>query len=121
MRLVRKVESARQEMADYQVTNPDAEQVFISYGAPARTVQQVLHDRPSEGIGHLQFRVVWPFPEFSLSEFKEAKAFIVPEMNLGQMAREIERHTDVSVIPVPKLGGDLHTPAELEKALEASR
>jgi len=121
MRLVRKVESARREMADYQVTNQDAKQVFISYGAPARTVQQVLHDRPSEGIGHLRLRVVWPFPEFALSEFKEAKAFIVPEMNLGQIAREIERHTDVPVIPVPKLGGDLHTPAELEKALEASR
>ena len=121
MRLVRKVESARKDMADYLVTNPDAEQVFISYGAPTRTVHQVLHDRPGEGIGHLQLRVVWPFPEFALGEFRNAKAFIVPEMNLGQMAREIDRHTDVPVIPVPRLGGDLHTPAELGKALEASR
>ncbi|MDD1668649.1 MAG: 2-oxoacid:acceptor oxidoreductase subunit alpha, partial [Methanomicrobiales archaeon] len=120
-RLVRKVESARKEIADYRVTNPDAEQVFISYGAPTRTVHQVLHDRPKEGIGHLQLRVVWPFPEFALSEFNDAKAFLVPEMNLGQISREIERHTDVPVIPVPKIGGDLHTPAELGKALEGSR
>jgi 2-oxoglutarate ferredoxin oxidoreductase subunit alpha len=121
MRLVRKVESARKEVADYQVANPDAEQIFISYGAPTRTVHQVLHDRPGEKIGHLRLRVVWPFPEFALSEFPEAKAFLVPEMNLGQMAREIERHTDVPVIPVPKLGGDLHTPAELGRALEGVR
>jgi 2-oxoglutarate ferredoxin oxidoreductase subunit alpha len=120
-RLVRKVESAHRDMADYLVTNPDAEQVFISYGAPARTVHQVLHDRPSEKIGHLRLRLVWPFPEFALSEFPEAKAFLVPEMNLGQITREIERHTDVPVIPVPKLGGYLHTPGELLKALEASR
>jgi len=121
MRLVRKVESARREIADYRVTNPDAEMVFISYGAPTRTVYQVLHDRPKEEIGHLQLRVVWPFPEFALSEFPDAKSFLVPEMNLGQMAREMERHTDVPVIPVPKLGGELHTPDELAKALEGSR
>jgi 2-oxoglutarate ferredoxin oxidoreductase subunit alpha len=108
-------------MADYRVTNPDAEEVFISYGAPARTVQQVLHDRPGERIGHLRLRVVWPFPEHALSEFPGAKVFLVPEMNLGQMAREMERHTDVPVVPVPKIGGDLHTPAELERALEGSR
>jgi 2-oxoglutarate ferredoxin oxidoreductase subunit alpha len=121
MRLVRKVESARKDMADYRVTNPDAEQVFISYGAPTRTVHQVLHDRPKEGIGHLQLRVVWPFPEFALSEFPDAKAFLIPEMNLGQMAREMERHTDVPIIPVPRLGGYLHSPAELVRVLEGSR
>jgi 2-oxoglutarate ferredoxin oxidoreductase subunit alpha len=42
-------------------------------------------------------------------------------MNLGQISREIERHTEVPVIPVPKIGGDLHTPAELGRALEGSR
>ena len=119
MRLVRKVESARREMADYRVTNPDAEQVFVSYGAPTRTVHQVLHDRPKEEIGHLQLRVVWPFPEFALSEFPDAKSFLVPEMNLGQMAREMERHTDVPVIPVPKIGGYLHTPVELVRPWRA--
>jgi len=108
-------------MADYVVTNPGAREVFISYGAPARTVFQVLHDRPEEEIGHLRLRVVWPFPEFALAEFPDAKAFLVPEMNLGQVAREIERHTDVPVIPIPRLGGDLHTPKELGQALEAVR
>jgi 2-oxoglutarate ferredoxin oxidoreductase subunit alpha len=37
------------------------------------------------------------------------------------MAREIERHTDVPVIPIPRLGGDLHPPGMLAKALEAAR
>jgi 2-oxoglutarate/2-oxoacid ferredoxin oxidoreductase subunit alpha len=120
-RLVDKVETARDRIADYDVINPDAEQVFIAYGAPVRTVQQVLHDRAGEKIGFLRLRTVWPFPEKSLAQFKNAHQFLVPELNFGQIAREIERHTHVPVASLPKLGGDLHTPQNLEKALEAGR
>ncbi len=120
-RLVAKVESARHEIADYRVTNPGAEVVFITYGSPARTVEQVLHDNPDERTGHLRFRLVWPFPEKALDEFPNAKVFLVPEQNLGQMAREIERHTCIPVVPLPRFGGALHTPEELEKAVEGWR
>jgi 2-oxoglutarate ferredoxin oxidoreductase subunit alpha len=117
-RLVDKVESARHAIADYQVINPDAEQVFIAYGAPVRTVQQVMHDHPNTNIGFLRLRTVWPFPEYALAQFKNARHFLVPELNLGQIAREIERHVKVPVISLPKLGGELHTPADLSAALE---
>jgi len=119
MRLVDKIESARCEIADYDIVNPDAEQVLITYGAPVRTVQQVMHDHPDKNIGFLRLRTVWPFPEFALGEFRQTRHFLVPEMNLGQIAREIERHVRVPVISLPKLGGELHTPAELLAALEA--
>ncbi|HPD76282.1 MAG TPA: 2-oxoacid:acceptor oxidoreductase subunit alpha, partial [Methanoregulaceae archaeon] len=46
------------------------------------------------------------------------RRFLVPEMNLGQIAREIERHVTVPVTSIPKLGGELHTPADLVSALE---
>lgn len=120
-RLVEKVESKRHEIADYRVTNTDAEVVFITYGSPARSVEQVLHDNPDRKIGHLRFRIVWPFPENALREFPNARAFLVPEQNLGQMAREIERHTSVPVIRLPRFGGSLHTPEELVAALEVLR
>jgi 2-oxoglutarate ferredoxin oxidoreductase subunit alpha len=80
-----------------------------------------MHDRKDPDIGFLRIRTVWPFPEKALAEFKNAKAFFVPEMNLGQIAREIERHVRVPVISIPKLGGELHTPADLTAALEAHR
>ncbi|MDD1674473.1 MAG: 2-oxoacid:acceptor oxidoreductase subunit alpha [Methanomicrobiales archaeon] len=121
MRLWHKVEDARREIADYEVIHPDARDVFISYGAPARTVQQLLNDTSDPAIGHLRLRLVWPFPEFALGEFRNARRFLVPEMNMGQMAREIERHTCCEVIPIPRLGGDLHTPAELAHVLEEMR
>ena len=80
-----------------------------------------MHDRPRENIGFLRLRVVWPFPENVLGEFTNARRFLVPELNLGQIAREIERHVKVPVISLPKLGGELQTPAELNAALEAHR
>jgi 2-oxoglutarate ferredoxin oxidoreductase subunit alpha len=120
-RLVAKVESARHEIADYDIINPEAKVVFITYGAPARAVSQVIQDYPAEDIGHLNLRIVWPFPEKLLGLFENAEAFLVPELNLGQMAREIQRHTGKPVISLPKLGGDLHTPAELMHAVEECR
>lgn len=119
-RLVDKIENARDEMADYDIINPDAEQVFVAYGGPVRTVQQVLHDKKDTNIGFLRIRTVWPFPEKALAKFKNARRFLVPEMNLGQIAREIERHVSVPVQSIPKLGGELHTPAELIAALEGN-
>jgi 2-oxoglutarate ferredoxin oxidoreductase subunit alpha len=116
-RLVDKVENARRDIADFDVINPDAEQVFVAYGAPVRTVQQVLYDRPDTETGFLRLRTVWPFPEFALAQFKNARRFLVPELNFGQIAREIERHTRVPVISIPKLGGDLHLPSELVAVL----
>jgi len=115
MRLCNKIENARKEIADYVVTNPDAETVFVTYGVPARSVEQVLHDTGSKNIGHLRLKMVWPFPEHAIAEFPNATRFIIPELNLGQVAREFDRHTRVPVIQVPKLGGDLHLPAELKK------
>lgn len=120
-RLVGKVENARREIADYRVTNPDAEVVFVCYGSPARAVQQVVADHPDLGLGILRLRLVWPFPEHALAEFPNARVFLVPEQNLGQVAREVERHVLVPVVSVPKLGGELHTPAELLRAIEEAR
>jgi len=117
-RIVSKVESKRHEIADYEVINPGAEAVFITYGAPARSVQQMIHDAPREDVGHLRLRMVWPFPEEALLKFGNAKVFFVPELNMGQIAREIERHTDQPVVPIPQLGGQIHSPAALAKAPE---
>jgi len=120
-RLVEKVEGARESIAACDIINPEAETVFISYGAPSRSVQQVLYDHSKECIGHLRLKMVWPFAESLLSRFKNADTFIIPEQNLGQIAREIERHVDARVIAVPKLGGDLHTPGDLYRIVEEVR
>ncbi|MBP2133211.1 2-oxoglutarate ferredoxin oxidoreductase subunit alpha [Methanomicrobium sp. W14] len=117
-RLSEKIESKRYEIADYDLVNPGAGIVFLTYGPATRTVRQVIKDRSDLVIGHINLRMVWPFPERVLSEFKSARVFIVPEMNLGQISREVERHTNVAVKSLPKLGGEMHTPKELTEAME---
>jgi len=119
-RLFSKIEDARHDIADYAIVNDEAEYVFVCYGAPVRTVREVVERLRIPDTGYLQLRIVWPFPEDLLSRFPKVKAFIVPEMNLGMMAREIERHVSVPVIPVSKIGGDLHTPEELVEAVRVA-
>ena len=118
-RQVGKIENFRNEIADVDIVNPDAAIVFISYGAPTRAVQQLLADHPGV-YGHLNLRIVWPFPDAKLSEFHAVKAFVVPEMNLGQIAREVRMHTNVPVVTAPKLGGALHTVDELKHAADVA-
>ncbi len=120
-RLVQKVESARHEIADFEIVNPDAEYIFVCYGAPVRTVQEVVHKTRTPSTGYLKLRIVWPFPEDLLGRFPNVKAFIVPEMNLGMISREIERHVCVPVVSAAKIGGDLHYPEELVTLVERLR
>jgi 2-oxoglutarate ferredoxin oxidoreductase subunit alpha len=52
------------------------------------------------------------------------KAFVVPELNLGQMVREVERATagEAKTFAVPHAGGGVHDPEEILQAIvEASR
>ncbi len=123
-RLYHKIEDNRNKIADYEIENRDASVVFICYGAPARTVAQVLHDQKQDGnpdIGCLRLRIVWPFPEALLEQFPNASVFIVPELNLGMISREIQRHTAIPVRSVSKIGGELHTPRELLRVAEEYR
>ncbi|MDO5844809.1 MAG: 2-oxoacid:acceptor oxidoreductase subunit alpha [Methanocorpusculum sp.] len=118
-RQVDKIEKHRAELTDVDIINPDAETVFVSYGAPTRTVRQLMADMPDK-FGHMNMRIVWPFPDAELEKFKNVKTFIVPEMNLGQMAKELRQYTNVPIVTAAKLGGALHTTEELLKAVSAA-
>ena len=116
-RQVDKIEKHRSEIMDVDIINPDAEIVFVSYGAPTRTVQQLNHDEGGK-YGHLNIRSVWPFPDEALAKFTQASVFIIPEMNLGQIAKEVRQYTNTPIITVPKLGGYLHTAADLRAVVD---
>jgi pyruvate/2-oxoacid:ferredoxin oxidoreductase alpha subunit len=57
-----------------------------------------------------------------VAEFgKNLDVILVPEMNLGQLSREIERFVDCKVVPVSKIGGVSHTVDEIyESIIEVS-
>lgn len=66
-------------------------------------------------VGLVKINTVWPFPEELLKQVTErVDTVIVPEMNVGKYSREVERVLkDKLVIPMPKCGGDIHTPIEI--------
>ncbi|MBN2151575.1 MAG: 2-oxoacid:acceptor oxidoreductase subunit alpha [Candidatus Lokiarchaeota archaeon] len=105
----------------------DAEVVIIAYGLTARVCYHVVNLARKEGLKAGLFRLVtiWPFPyERVKSVVAGAKAIVVPEMNLGLMAGEVERCKPLAMpmYKVPKIA-DIHEPGEIlavvRKAKEA--
>jgi 2-oxoglutarate ferredoxin oxidoreductase subunit alpha len=72
----------------------DADVVFWAYGSSSRSSRYAVNELRKEGIKAGLFRPItlWPFPEKRTAELAaQAKAIIVPEMNLGQMIFEVDR------------------------------
>jgi len=77
---------------EYQLE--DAEVVLFAYGSTSRSARYAVNELRKQGVKAGMFRpiTVWPFPEKRVAELADqAKAIICPEMNLGQMVREVER------------------------------
>ena len=71
-------------------------------------------------VGFLRLVVVWPFPEKRIRELAgKVKAFVVPEINYGQMSLEVERSSagKCDVIQVPHGGGGVHEPSAICQAI----
>jgi 2-oxoglutarate ferredoxin oxidoreductase subunit alpha len=57
---------------------------------------------------------LWPFPIAPIVEgCRGLDILLVPEMNLGQYSREIERFVDCEVRCLSKIGGVLHSVREI--------
>ncbi|MBI4462627.1 MAG: hypothetical protein HY653_06965, partial [Acidobacteria bacterium] len=70
--------------------------------------------------GLLRLVVVWPFAERRIRELAErVRAFVVPEMNYGQMVLEVERAAagHAPTLLVPHAGGTVHHPEEILEAI----
>ena len=99
-----------------------ADVVVVSYGISARTSLWPIEQARNEGIkvGYLRLITVWPFPEDFIKNLAEkVQAFIVPEINMGQMVREVERCAagKAKVIGVHKPGGDILDPGDVLEAI----
>jgi 2-oxoglutarate ferredoxin oxidoreductase subunit alpha len=90
-----------------------ADVVVISYGITSRVAQRAIDLARKRGlrVGKLRLITVWPFPERKIRELAgKAKSFVVPELNLGQMVREVERAAAgrAETFAVPHAGGSVH-------------
>jgi 2-oxoglutarate ferredoxin oxidoreductase subunit alpha len=104
----------------------DADVVVISYGITSRVAMGAVDLARKKGIkvGRLRLKTIWPLAEAKIREIsKRVKAFVVPEMNMGQIVWEVERCAgDSKVFLVPHGGGTVHDPQDIYEVIkEASK
>ena len=95
----------------------DASIAVVAYGSPARSALRAVRNARNENIrvGLMRLITVWPFPEEEVFELaKKVEAIIVPEINHGQMVREVDRCSkgQCRIIPVPAYAR-IHEPEEI--------
>ena len=127
-RLQNKIKSAADRIAMFEEDQIEgADVVVISYGITSRVAQRAIDTARQKGlrVGKLRLITAWPFPEQKIRDLAvKIKAFVVPELNLGQMALEVERAANgqARTLPVSHAGGGVHNPEDILKVIvEASR
>lgn len=96
----------------------DAEIMIIAYGSVARSARRAVKDARQQGIriGLLKMNTLWPFMRTAVEKaLQTSKTIIVPEMNMGQVSREVKRVNkgDVKVFTINKVDGTIITPDEI--------
>lgn len=123
-RLDRKIDARRDEIIEveeYQLE--DADTVIVAYGSVARSARHVIKTAQSESVrvGMLRLKTIWPFAESHIKKILgSVNRIIVPEMNSGQLAHEIECAVKgkVPVEKISKINGMPVTPQDILTVLE---
>jgi 2-oxoglutarate/2-oxoacid ferredoxin oxidoreductase subunit alpha len=100
-----------------------ADVVVISYGITSRVVLPAIKRARQDGVkvGHIRLITVWPFPESYIRDLaKRVSAFVVPELNLGQIVYEVERCAAGHAVTrlVPHAGGAVHAPEDIYETIK---
>jgi 2-oxoglutarate ferredoxin oxidoreductase subunit alpha len=115
-RVVDKIRTHRDDIMQVEERDTaDAEVIVVSYGISARTALWPIEQARREGIrvGYVRLITVWPFPDEVIRRLaRSVRAFVVPEINLGQMVREVERCAcgQALVLGANRAGGDILEP-----------
>ncbi|MFC1941042.1 2-oxoacid:acceptor oxidoreductase subunit alpha [Chloroflexota bacterium] len=101
----------------------DALITVIAYGCVARAGLQAVKEARGKGlkVGLIKLKVLWPFMRCTITKIIEiSQKVLVPEMNVGQISREVKRVNQgrCEVVTLNKIDGTLITPDEILEKLE---
>jgi 2-oxoglutarate ferredoxin oxidoreductase subunit alpha len=126
-RLVEKVRSNADKITLLEESEIEgADVVVVSYGITSRVAVKAIEMAKAAGVrvGHLRLITVWPFAEKRIRELASCvKAFVMPELNYGQMFFELQRVVEgrAKTYLVPHGGGTVHDPEVIcQKILKAA-
>jgi 2-oxoglutarate ferredoxin oxidoreductase subunit alpha len=118
-RLFRKVS---QNFADLQIgeffMTEDADVSVVAYGCVARSAKRAVIDARERGMkaGLLKLNTIWPFMRIQVEKILQtSNCVIVPEMNMGQISREVKRVNkgNAKVFSINKVDSTIITPQEI--------
>jgi len=100
----------------------DAEIAILSFGSVARAAKGAVNRAREKGIkaGLLRLVTIWPFPDERIEALaNQVKTILVPEINYGQITREVDRsaHGKTNVKGLFKMG-IMHNPQEILSEIE---
>lgn len=123
-RLVDKIRLNKEKIIELKEEGTDgAGVIVVSYGISSRVAVKGVELAREKGVnvGTLRLVTVWPFPDERITELaKKVKAFVVPEINYGQIVFEVARcsHGQANVVLVPHGGAGVHNPNDIADAIE---
>jgi 2-oxoglutarate ferredoxin oxidoreductase subunit alpha len=127
-RLVDKIRTNAEKIITLEESGIEgADVVVVSYGITSRVAVKAIDMAKAKGIrvGHLRLITVWPFPEKRIRELAESvPAFVMPELNYGQMFFEMQRVIEgkAKSFLIPHGGGTVHEPEVIfRKIVEAAQ
>jgi len=109
------------QTAEYFQTE-DAEITLVAYGCVARSAKRAVIEAREKGlkVGLLKLMTLWPFMRSAIEKaLQTSKTLIVPEMNMGQISREVKRVNRgvARVFTLNKVDGTIITPMEILKRI----
>ena len=120
-RLYAKIDRNRHNIIRYEERfMDDADTAVVCFGASSRPALGAVLRSRRDGlkVGYLRLITVWPFCGDRLAAVgNQVSKIFVPEMNLGQLAREVERFAHTEVVSVSKIGGVPHSVEEIHQAI----
>jgi 2-oxoglutarate ferredoxin oxidoreductase subunit alpha len=122
-RLFRKVTQGFPEiMMTRSLMMDDAEVGVVAYGSVSRSARRAVTQAREQGVkaGLLELVTLFPFPRPAVEGvLKQCRAVLVPEMNMGQISREVKRvNQGISRIEKHnRIDGQFITPGEILKRL----
>ncbi len=124
LRINRKLDRYRDEIVEVETDNEDGATLGVfAYGSTARSAKRAVLMAREKGlkVSFLRPRTMWPFPDRETLALGEAvDRIVVPEMNLGQIAHEVEWAVrgQAEIVKVNKINGEPISPLEILAAIE---
>ncbi|MBG0790326.1 MAG: 2-oxoacid:acceptor oxidoreductase subunit alpha [Desulfovibrionaceae bacterium] len=105
-----------------EIRTEDAEVCVIAYGSVARSAELAVQQARDNGVkaGLLKLKTLFPYPRRHQEKIlAKARTIIVPEMNMGQISREVKRVNmgRASVRTINRIDGRIVAPSEILKVI----